>query len=510
MLLLGDVEASIPLAQELEQCGKVLSTKIGPLSVLVSELSVAVSSCGAMMADDDGYKSRLTEIVGLIHETSASTSRIGDNGAALMDCSKHDIKTEDFAALITTGVMATMAKAKGVAIPLIGRLENAVTEKMISYEDRCMSNIVIEQAGLDSILDCDEVFEYFSEYKDRRRVAINNVNCFPPLTTVQLAALVETGSPEINEYLTNCMTTTVATGELGAFIYRYLFEGDGRSRLPVEIFELRNLLRDIYGDYAVLEGLMLAYYMGKGLVANIPEGTNAAINELERRMGLVTSLIGLMIYGILDKHRESITAKVLLPVSYPHVDRDTGRVNATSKIIVNKEVYASFLADGGCPEILFGAMVSDRETDMASLLAGNERYCKEYEKFVALNRSYTTSSKLSIHTTAIRDEFYKAVSDTEELKGIDKAGGIFLRLDDKLKRMGANDISTPECLYAYIKSLVCSCVFPTNPDVEKVISDIDNFVCAEGEELTVSEIATFVLIDLIVDWLTDQIEVRAV
>ena len=80
-----------------------------------------------------------------------------------------------------------------------------------------------------------------------------------------------------------------------------------------------------------------------------------------------------------------------------------------------------------------------------------------------------------------------------------------------LKRMGADHISTEENTYKFLRSLVCCVIYPDQPHVEKVISDIDNFECRDGEEnLTTSEIACFVLIDLIVDWLSDQIVVSAV
>lgn len=510
MLRLDDVDACIPLVQELEQKGLKLDTKIGPLSALCSELSVAVSSCGSMAAlGDDVYQTKLADICGILHETSASTARV--EGGSIFDCSNHDLKTEEFAEMIKTGVLATVQKAKGIAIPLIKRLEDAIAAKLLSYEDRGINTIMIEEAGIDSVLDNEEVFEFFSEFKEIRRISIAGVQCFPELDDIQLAKLVESGSPEINEHLTSKLTLQTASGNLGGFIYRYLFQGDGRGHNPVEIFELRNLIRDIYGDYCVLEGLMLAFYMGQGLITNMPDGVNANLADLEHRMKIITSILGMMIYGILKTHREQLGSKTLLPSGLPYVDRRVGDLGTNPKIIVNKEVYAGFLADGGSPELLFGSMVSDRIDNPAYLIENAAKYEKAYADFVALNRSYTASNKVSLYVDAIRDEVYDAFNDDETLKLIDKTSGVFVRLADRLKRLGASDIKCEESTYAFLKSLVCYVVFPDTPDVEKVISDIDNFECAEGEEnFNTSEIACMVLIDLIVDWLLDQVEVRAV
>ena len=510
MLILEDIESAIPLVQELEDRKMRLSAKIGPLALLASELSVAVASCGSMAAmQAEGYRDNLAQIVSLIHESSASVHRT-EHGS-ILDTSKHDVKLDEFADLVSAGVLATVNRAKQVAYPLISRLQNAISEKMVEYQDRSVFNIGIDEIGIDAVLDNEDVFNYFSEYKDIRHVNIGSVNVFPVLTDIQLAALVEAGSPDINEYLTAALVKVASTDSLGQYVYNYLYRGDRLTNDEVRLFELRNMIGIMYGDASVLEGLMLAYYFGNGLVQNLPDGVNASISEVEHRVALMTKFLGNMIYNHIKNYREQAGERQLLPVGLPYVDRTTGRVNTAVNIRVNKEVYARFLADGGTPEVLFGAMVSDRNTNVDTLLADRAKYENAYARFVDLNRSYTTSSRLSLYEEAIRDEVYKAFDDTEELKAVDKTSGVFVRLADMLKRMGADHISTEENTYKFLRSLVCCVIYPDQPHVEKVISDIDNFECRDGEEnLTTSEIACFVLIDLIVDWLSDQIVVSAV
>lgn len=508
MLNLEDVESAIPLAQELDDQGLVLEAKVGPLALLVSELSVGVGCSGAIAGmQADGYKDKLSDIVALLHESSASVQRT-DHGA-MLDTSHHDVKLDDLAELVSTGVLATVNRAKGVAYPLISRLEDAITAKMVEYEDRSVFNIGIDEIGIDGILDNEEVFDYFSEYKEIRMLKVGSINVFPPLDDIKLAALVEAGSPEINQHLTQALTKSASTDSLGQYVYNVLYAGERLSNHEVELFQLRNNISTVYGDCATIEGMMLAYYFGKGLLANLPDGVNASMAEVEHRVNLITKMIGSIIYGHLKKYREESGNRVLLPVGLPYVDRSTGRVNTSVNIRVNKEVYAEFLANGGSPEVLYGAMVSDHETNMAVLIEKRAAYEAAYSRFVDLNKSYTTSSRIGLYTDAIRDEMYKAFEDVEELKAIDKTSGVFVRLADMLKRMGADHISTPENTYKFLRSLVCCVVYPDMPNVEKVIADIDNFECRDGEEnLTTSEIACFVLIDLIVDWLCDQVVVR--
>ena len=95
MLILEDVESAIPLVQELEDRKIRLSAKMGPLALLASELSVAVASCGSMAAmQAEGYRENLSQIVSMIHESSASVTRT-EHGS-MLDTSKHDVKLDEF------------------------------------------------------------------------------------------------------------------------------------------------------------------------------------------------------------------------------------------------------------------------------------------------------------------------------------------------------------------------------------------------------------------------------
>jgi len=508
MLLLSDIEASVGLVQELCEQGKKLEAKPGPLALLVAELSVPVAISNSVNADsEDALKGYIPDLASMIHNASASVTRVEDT--SLLDTSNHDVKLEEMCDLIAQGVMASMHQARAVIIPSIVRLEDAISAAFTTYEDRNLANVSIDEVGINQVLDNDQVYDYFAEYKSRNKITLRNTNFFPNLELKDIAKLVEAGDPEINTYLQNTLLTSNSSGELGQMVYNYLYRGDRVDESTVEPFELRNLVRDIYGEDLGIEGLMIGYYLGKGLIENIPEGTVAGLRDVEHRLKLLTSTLGLMIFSELEKYRKSVKARELLPVGLPYVDRSTGAVNAKYNIRVNKEVYAQFLADGGSPEAIYGSMVSIHVTDPAVLIERKGYLEDEYAKFVSLNRSYTTSSKLELYTSAIRDEFYRMVADTEELKGFDASNGMFLRLRDGLRRMGGAHIATPDATYDFLRSLVCHVFYPDRPELEKLISDIDNFKAQYGEEgLTTAEIANVVLVDLIVDWLCEQVSVR--
>ena len=178
MLVYDDIDAGVPVAQELSERGVKLEAKVGPLGLLCSELAVAIASCASISSlQGNDYQSQIPAIVSILNETSSSVGRI-ENGA-MFDTSSHDINVEDFSQMVAQGVLATVTRARSVVIPLINRLENAIGKKMESYEDRSIANLTIDEVGVDNVLDNEEVYAYFSDYKDIRKINIQMVNAFP-------------------------------------------------------------------------------------------------------------------------------------------------------------------------------------------------------------------------------------------------------------------------------------------------------------------------------------------
>lgn len=508
MLLMNDIEACVGVVQELAERNVRLEPKIGPLAMLVSELSVATSISSSVNADSpEAIKDYIPQLCNMLYENSSSVTRVEDT--SLLDTSHHDIKLDEFADLVARGISATVHCAKAVVIPAIRRMEDAIVEGLKNYEDRNIANIGIDEIGLDSVLDNDQVFEYFSQYKSLNKIQLRAVNVFPEMDVISIARLVEAGDPEINQHLQNCLTIEATTGSLGQYVYESFYKGDRLESGYVDPYEIRNMIKTWYGDCRGIEGLLLAYYIGKGLLVNLPDGVAGGLTDVEHRVNLLTRALGLMIYSELETHRNDLKENKLFPVGLPYVDRSTGNVNTKYSIRVNKEVYAGFLADGGSPEVIYGSMVSDRCLDPKLLIASKTKYENEYAKFVSLNRSFTISSKLDLYIDSIRDEFYKMVADTEEYKCFTPATGTFIRLLDGLKRMGGDHIATPDDTYKFLRTLMCKVFYPDRPEIEKVISNLDEFTAREGEEnLTTAEIANIILVDLVVDWLCDQVTVR--
>lgn len=508
MLQTEVMEATVGISQELTDKGLRLEPKGGPLALLVSEFATAAQVVGASV-DDDKLEDEAGYIIGILADSSRSLHRVEDE--AVLDASNHDKRTEEFAELIKTGVLASVANAK-TCIGVIKDIEADIQAAMDTYEARDLANVSIDEVGIDPVIDNEAVISAFEEYQNVIPGDVGQVAVFPHQEDVAaLLKHINTGDADLDAYLQHtAMLTTLTSGEtpLISHVYSLVFlsTGDSSHLKFSDLSYNMGAIADLYGSDLKLAAWLLVYYLAKGFVEDMPEGVNSGVTAITGALTRLYKFAGSHVYSTIKKSREAYTRKELFPLGLPHVNKATGSVNPRYNIRVNKDLYARFLADGGTPEVIYGTMVGDRNTEMAHLLENKEKYEAAYAKFVSLNRSYTTTSQVQLYSKAINDAMYKAAEQLE----ISGSTGIFLRLRDYLKRMGGDVVRDPSNTYVFIRSLVCNCIYPNNPEIEAIISNIDSYEPEDGVNLNVSEIANLVLVDLIVDWLVDQVAVRKI
>lgn len=498
MLMKKDIDASIPLVQELMDRGVVLVPTMGPLATLTNDSVVGFSHIAQTSNNgevDWGY------ITNVISQVSASMG--GDNEDRAFDMSTHDFKLDELAEMVAVGVGATLTKVKSVIIPTITQLEKAAQESVVNYEDRSIGRIVIEEVGINEVVDSDEVYKYFKKEAEGVTQFNKTVNIFPELDDVKISTLIETGSPDLTDHLIQTISSSSEGITLGSFLYNHTFSVKGGG---LTLIDIRNYVRDMYSQEFADYAMMVVHFIANGLIESFPDGTNASITDIERYCTMIKRQTAEIVLSSLELRRRQYKEKVLLPFGYPSVDLKLAAITTTPKILVNRDVYHDFLAEGGSPDALIGAMVSDGTKTPALIIADREKYERKYRDFVNLNNSYINRSKADIYAQAIENEFRKMHAESEELRtNFPGSSGVFVRLTDNLKRMGSGNISTPQSLYQFISSLVCRTLYPDDPNIERVLNEIDNF---NDGDCPIAQIVAFVGIDLTVDWLCDQIQIN--
>ena len=507
MILKNDVLAILPVAQEMSDRGIRLEAKPGPLTVLASELELVMGYTHSMDYEDGLSVAGLADQISIVSE---SLNKHKESGQNLTDMSSHDRRIDEMATLIASGVSASISKAKLVVIPLIKRIEDTIDSALMKYEDRSVFNFGITEIGIHEVLDCDSIYEYFEQYKGNKPDSVVSFKVFPEIEELAIQKLIETGSPEVTEYLSKIIQKSLNGVEAGKWIYDSFFREDPSSRnnpaTVYNIFRIRSIVKECWGDASVVEAFMIAHYLAKGLLENIPDGTNASAVSLETSLNKIANSFGSLVFGELDHYRASQKNKKLLPHGLPTVNKENGAVGIANNIYVDREVYAEFLSNGGAPEVILGSMVSDRITNMQSLLDRSEFYRNKYDQFAALNHEYTTTNKLGIYSNAIRREFVRSIKEEENIPENAALNGAVNRLDKSLKKMGGDHITTPEKLYLFLRGAVCDALYEDDPLVEGLISDMDSY--SEDAGKTMAEWSALAITRRTVDWLSEGIVLK--
>lgn len=501
-----DVEHASQVAIELLDRGLVLTPRPGPLSVLCSEFSVAESMVSAMQnlsADNEISYEAQNKVTGIIESICHSTMKNELHGHVL-DRSFYDIKIDELSDMVATGLTATVSKARTICIPLINEMQDRVLGIVNSHHDNLITNIAINEVGVGQILERDDIFEYFEDYKkvNTKSDRIMDARVFPKKPVEEMFNYIDSGDDEINNLMLNFATANIDKLEV---LFDILFFNEKNVPPDANPTEVYLTAKDLFVDEELPQVMMVIHYIAEGLKDDIPDGVNTSLTRYEGAITAVSGIFGGYVYNLLKAYRDSMETKELFPYGLPYVDKKNYRVSERVSIRVNKDVYANFLSEGGTPEVIYGSMVTDRTTSFAQLISRKDEFETEYYRFVAQNRATAISDRVALYRAAINDTFYALAEDETYSHQIRSDKAVFLRMHDQLKRLGADDIASPENFYKYLRRMICQTIYPEDPMIESLISNIDNY---EGDEkLSPTDIAGMVAIEIAVDWLTKQVVV---
>lgn len=188
-----------------------------------------------------------------------------------------------------------------------------------------------------------------------------------------------------------------------------------------------------------------------------------------------------------------------LRASYP--DGSAG----SSKIFVDGDVYRKFLEDGGSPEILFGAALTDQNSDYSTLLSNKEKYLGDWTAKRGWHAAQVEANKADIIRQAAAKGLYQLAANVpEELRVVDVAT-LGPAIDAVASAIGQADI---ECLYTLARELVCRVLYP-HTDAGKILKLFDEAKQADAS-MTNEEACLIVVVDLLSDWVCTQITITKV
>lgn len=410
------------------------------------------------------------------------------------------------------GIAKTMKNnillTRGTVLPLIDKYTERLTTAVSEKCNRSVLALNIVEDKKFAILASPQLKSIVSDQKQRTRY--NDIDLVryhnPSLAIPDLLDLMKTNNTTFDEIISAWISVNGFENKVKE-IYADVFVGNNvRTPQVVEGLFVRYINPDQY------ESAIIALLLCWGLVKNVQEGISLSLSDYKTNMEIFSSACCGVISQSISRYERSVASKNLV-LQYPASNRQFC-YDETEKniIVVNGETYAHFLEMGGTPEMVFGSYLTDRSLRMGDILEKAKENLKEYEKQVSRGKLTSINNTLTIVQTELRDIAFDIVKtiaeqDTDTVNDYEPSYRIKFTGNEHMHKAGEfiNRVNARHLndYYATVRNFVCQCFFEGS-----MVLDLLNRIDAldPAGEKDINELALVSTVDLIVDWLINQIE----
>lgn len=280
-------------------------------------------------------------------------------------------------------------------------------------------------------------------------------------------------------------------------VFRYAFSESPKERS----LDLNPLVRNFDGPS---NHTLLIHLFARKLIQNPPAGVQAGLEEYRAYMADILSQTGRAVVSMM-RRRELDRERRVLVRHYPYGQDRVGEVQID--IRVNGDVYNRWLKEGGEPEVLLGAFVSDQERSFTALLEGKERYLKEWERQERVLATTQRFNRFNLAVEAVKEAVGRQINAMDDEDLAVERGILHRRLAEQAKDLRGRFY---EDLYGTIRKLICHAIFP-HTNALQILEAIDA-VCHENPKIEVREAALLATIEIVATWVAKlcRVETHAV
>lgn len=485
-------------------CNKLMDASVCVVPIQETPLAALVAKCYDPIIDCkvDGKDTCTINdqyVFGTVHELAERTRQISE-----IDTLTHGDAVEDFVRVLSGSVQANLHGARNIVNPIIRNVATAVDAARAAAQAPTASPLsiqIVDYKGIWSSPALDDLIDKYKETPAWSEAKLFNLH--PLKTQAEVLDMLKTGSSRFDDEL------TAWVNEVGAdFVYDtyriYFAEGqfvdpeDARNGYPLR-YAMGATERD-------RNRALVIHLIARRLVQDVPEGVDMALPDYRVLMTGVVEQTGRTLCRFYERRQSDIRNKRLI-LEYPLQGAEYETRNPEYAIIrVNGDLYPKWLEEGGSPDAILGAFVTDRCESMSDIIKDKERYETAWMRRASLVRSGQRSELFGITITAFRKAMTDAINslaDDHVPHGTREP--LHARLTTFLNEITA---SQAERVYDTAKWLVCMVIFP-HTDALKILDTMDRIV-ADNPELAdrPMEAALLATIDVLVDWMVKLVTIH--
>lgn len=424
--------------------------------------------------------------------------------------SSHDETMEEAVQHVSKIVSANLALARGTVNPVVKRVVDNAQQKISQHTMALSQPYTVVQDRFHAVWDNPVLENFVSRYEDSPALRINSLGGMPDLSVDQIEDAAMTGVDRFDSELTELINAHSANWLES--VYQMAFKQYTSDENNTSFFEIigvdnvEDLLRRSR-HHGTRDVLIVVFCLARKFFSDAPEGASVTLQQLRDWMSTLMNQTGRIICQVMER-RNRENRKNRLVVSYPGGNIDIHKNNGAN-ILVNADVYPRWIKEGGTPEALMGAAVTDKEMSY-TLLLDTEKYEKAWRRHERIISTEIRSKRQTVSHKALFDAVAYEINTMED-NGLlsDAEAGDSLRqekhkaLTTCMGNVTGNALSD-ERFYYTSRKLVCDVLFPRT-EANAILSAIDT-AASENEDIDIREAGYLATIEIVSDWVADQIE----
>lgn len=432
----------------------------------------------------------LKEPLGVLANDNADGGAISD--ICNCDTEEHNAAMEYVVGLSTSAVQNVLFNAKNVVVPMIQQLVDGYEKYVSATVNGSANNVIVKPVFSHDIWNNPVVLSMVEKYDGVPLTKVNLTLMFPVKSAEELAEFIKTGSTrfdaEMADYLDG-LSKQFGYNVLDA-VYKNVFSFEAGKNYVV----LDDYINPFSGQR---ENAMVTLLLAARLMTNVPDGIEMSLIEYQAYVSAIVEQAGRAVMRAIQTMESDLKNKTLIS-TYPSIP--FGNPYIESVIQVNGKVYNQWLAEGGSPEVLFGAYATSQERGYTTLLDNKEDYLRAWDREKKIIEAKVRFEMRSIRSTALRKAFFDVIKDLPEdqkrLPAVD-----MVKLSDML--IDNMDDKAFEYIYKYARKLICRSAFP-GTDFEDFLKSID--AAAEANPgIDEREAALLATIEYVSKWVASQV-----
>lgn len=492
MLKYTSVSATATLAERLAQSG----IKVSPM--VATPLHGLVQRCYSPVVDSPDFvnNSTATDVVYRIADTSGAAD---PSGASL-----HCGAVGEVVAITKEALQADFYVARNVLSPVILAVVEDVQNYIKQCENRYANVLAVVPDIYDNILKSPIFLDMIKPYSDAsafNEAAIPAVH--ETLSREQVVELLKSGSSRFDEKDLAPWLEEVGLDFVHETYTRY-FTGktvEGETSPS----DMNRQVGELYSNSPLRRReLIVLHLIARRFSRQAPDSVRMAQATYEQMIDTFAQQTGRLLNRVLDDRERNRRMNRLI-VEWPRVAGAEWMSSnpELAQIVVNMDLYESWLANGGSPEVLFGAAVTDRNDDPQVLLENAQTYIQKWEVRHASIKQSARHSLYNNTLIGLRQSIARQINELpDDMVPEGNREPMHNRVGALLNQITIDDVMD---LYKTIRALVSGVMFP-HTNARLVLETMDS-IAKDSPNLPMREVATVAAFKILARWYRQQMQV---